>query len=108
MKRAAVLLMLDGWGTPVCHYKQSKGMCQGVSMEWLRRVILKGKETLYSRDPSAEKVGKKGNNYTKEGRWDMTQKGIYDLDNRKAAALLHDQSTSGVLFGARKELLALR
>jgi hypothetical protein len=74
-------------------------------MEWLRRVIVKGKEEkgLYSRDPSAEKKSKKGYTYTKEQRWYMTQEGIYNQE--KAAALLHDDK--GVLVEASKKLLPL-
>jgi hypothetical protein len=121
MKRAAILQKLDGWGTPVCHYQQatqvlvkdagktpgeqSMGICAGVSLEWLRRVILKGKDTLYSGDPT-NPVGTKGTKkYTKEQRWEMTQNAIYHIDSRKAAALLHDHSITGDFDDtARQEL----
>jgi hypothetical protein len=106
MKREVIFKKLNSLGTMVCRYEQSKSICTGVSMEWLRRVILKGKETLYSGDTPAEKVGKK--EYTKEERWEMTQTGIYH--SHAAAAFLHDHSTRGDNFDntARKELVDLR
>ena len=35
---------LDGWGDRVCYYRQTKGICTGVTMEWVRRLILGDKE----------------------------------------------------------------
>jgi hypothetical protein len=36
-----VLDILDGIAKPICHYKQPHGMCTGVCLEWLRRLLLK-------------------------------------------------------------------
>jgi hypothetical protein len=37
---------LDGLGEVGRHYGQRGGWCTGVSLEWLRRVMIKGKEDL--------------------------------------------------------------
>jgi hypothetical protein len=31
---------LDGLGERVCYYRQGKGMCTGVAMEWIRRLLM--------------------------------------------------------------------
>ena len=36
-----VLNMLDGIAETICHYHQPHGMCTGVCLEWLRRLLLK-------------------------------------------------------------------
>jgi hypothetical protein len=40
-KHQDVLDILDGIAKPICHYKQPHGMCTGVCLEWLRRLLLK-------------------------------------------------------------------
>jgi hypothetical protein len=88
---------LDGLGEVVRHYGQRGGWCTGVSLEWLRRVIIKGREDLstpstintlfggrgYPIGPAeatiykkaladeSDKLGKK------ETRWAETQEGVY-------------------------------
>jgi hypothetical protein len=98
--------MFDGLGEVVCHYQQkSLNSCGGISMEWLRRVILKGKETLSSTlkthfllllsPAEVEKLKKK------EERWKKTQTGI---DDNLRAALLLNRATSTVDPTTREEL----
>jgi hypothetical protein len=86
---------LDGLGEVVRHYGQRGGWCTGVSLEWLRRVMIKGKEDLatttntlfggrgYPIGPAEAAKYKRmladgGDNLEKkETRWEETQKGVY-------------------------------
>jgi hypothetical protein len=74
-----VLNKLDGLGDVVCHYRQKAGICTGVCLEWLRRVMLKEQEELL---PTSAGVGygiglgAKEKTTKRETRWAGTQDGI--------------------------------
>jgi hypothetical protein len=42
-----VRIKFDGMGTRICAYAQPKGICTGVCMEWIRRILVKRQAGLY-------------------------------------------------------------
>jgi hypothetical protein len=108
--RRHVLSKLDGLGEPVCHYAQKDGICKGVSLEWLRRVMVKNKEEL---EPSHYGMGHEQRAAVKlkmarrESRWGKTQEDFYGSAKHAFHAALVDTSDPSISKSSRAALVEL-
>jgi hypothetical protein len=105
--RRHVLSKLDGLGEPVCHYAQKDGICKGVSLEWLRRVMVKNKEEL---EPSyyglghEQRAAVKSKMANREARWGKTQNDFYGSAKHAFHAALLDTSDPSISKTSRAAL----